>query len=57
MGADIRRKAGLGVVTTAAHHGYFDKQYLFADVAVIGGGPAGIGRCAGERREVAARSF
>ncbi|HVR65376.1 MAG TPA: 2Fe-2S iron-sulfur cluster-binding protein [Verrucomicrobiae bacterium] len=38
----IRRKAGLGVVNTAAHHGYFDKQYLFADVAVIGGGPAGI---------------
>ncbi len=29
----IRRKAGLGVVNTAAHHGYFDKEYLFADVA------------------------
>src|SRR5262245_26896265 len=38
----IRRKAGLGVVNTAAHHGYFDKEYLFADVAVIGGGPACI---------------
>jgi sarcosine oxidase subunit alpha len=38
-GAYIRRKAGLGVVTTAAHHGYFDKEYLFADVAVIGGRP------------------
>ena len=29
-------------MNTAAHHGYFDKEYLFADVAVIGGGPAGI---------------
>ncbi|HET6223047.1 MAG TPA: FAD-dependent oxidoreductase, partial [Dongiaceae bacterium] len=24
------------------HHSYYDKQYLFADVAVIGGGPAGM---------------
>ena len=38
----IRRRAGLGKVNTAAHHGYFDKEYLFADVAVIGGGPAGL---------------
>lgn len=38
----IRAKAGLGKVDTRAHHGYFDKQYLFADVAVIGGGPAGL---------------
>ena len=30
------------MVNTAAHHGYFDKEYLFADVAVIGGGPAGL---------------
>jgi sarcosine oxidase subunit alpha len=29
-------------VNTAAHHGYYDKEYLFADVAVIGGGPAGV---------------
>jgi sarcosine oxidase, subunit alpha len=42
----IRRKAGLGVVNTAAHHGYFDKEYLFADVAVIGGGPAGLAAAA-----------
>ena len=28
--------------TPHAHHGYFDKDYLFADVAVIGGGPAGL---------------
>jgi len=38
----IRNRAGLGKVDTYAHHGYFDKQYLFADVAVIGGGPAGM---------------
>ena len=38
----IRRRAGLGKVNIAAHHGYFDKEYLFADVAVIGGGPAGL---------------
>ncbi|HEX7198118.1 MAG TPA: FAD-dependent oxidoreductase, partial [Dongiaceae bacterium] len=38
----IRGRAGLGKVDLAAHHGYFDKQYLFADVAVVGGGPAGL---------------
>jgi sarcosine oxidase subunit alpha len=38
----IRARAGLGTVNTAAHHGYYDKEYLFADVAVIGGGPAGL---------------
>jgi sarcosine oxidase subunit alpha len=38
----IRAKAGLGKVDVNAHHGYFDKEYLFADVAVIGGGPAGM---------------
>jgi sarcosine oxidase, subunit alpha len=38
----IRNRAGLGKVDTYAHHGYYDKQYLFADVAVIGGGPAGM---------------
>src|SRR5262249_35072435 len=38
----IRNRAGLGRVDLAAHHGYFDKQYLFADVAVVGGGPAGL---------------
>jgi sarcosine oxidase subunit alpha len=42
----IRRKAGLGKVNTAAHHGYYDKEYLFADVAVIGGGPAGLAAAA-----------
>lgn len=38
----IRQLAGLGKVNPAAHHGYFDKAYLFADVAVIGGGVAGM---------------
>jgi len=38
----IRSKAGLGKVDIHAHHDYFDKEYLFADVAVIGGGPAGM---------------
>ena len=38
----IRNRAGLGKVDPAAHHGYYDKQYLFADVAVVGGGPAGL---------------
>jgi sarcosine oxidase, subunit alpha len=38
----IRRMAGLGKVDTGAHHGYYDKAYLFADVAVVGGGPAGL---------------
>lgn len=38
----IRSKAGLGRVDVSAHHGYYDKEYLFADVAVIGGGPAGL---------------
>ena len=38
----IRDKAGLGRVDVSAHHGYYDKEYLFADVAVIGGGPAGL---------------
>ncbi len=38
----FRRLTGLGVVNRDAVHGYYDKQYLFADVAVIGGGPAGM---------------
>jgi sarcosine oxidase subunit alpha len=38
----IRRMAGLGRVDVKAHHGYYDKAYLFAEVAVIGGGPAGL---------------
>ncbi|MFQ5984539.1 MAG: 2Fe-2S iron-sulfur cluster-binding protein [Alphaproteobacteria bacterium] len=38
----IRRLAGLGTVNLGAHHGYYDKAYLFCDVAVVGGGPAGM---------------
>lgn len=38
----IRALAGLGKVDLAARHGYYDKQYLFADVAVVGGGAAGL---------------
>ena len=38
----IRRKAGLGQVDEGAVHGYYDKAYLFADVVVVGGGPAGV---------------
>ncbi|MBA4095570.1 MAG: aminomethyltransferase [Rhodospirillum sp.] len=40
----IRAMAGLGKADLKAdfHHSYYDKQYLFADVAVVGGGPAGL---------------
>src|SRR5262245_42505819 len=40
----IRRMAGLGKADLSAdfHHSYYDKQYLFADVAIVGGGPAGM---------------
>lgn len=38
----IRRMAGLGKVDQASLPDYTDKQYCFADVTVIGGGPAGM---------------
>jgi sarcosine oxidase subunit alpha len=38
----IRALAGLGRLDPRAHHGYFDKAYLFCDVLVVGGGPAGL---------------
>ena len=38
----IRDMAGLGRVNLNAHHGYYDKAYAFADVLVVGGGPAGL---------------
>ena len=38
----IRAKAGLGRLSRDGHHGHHDKAYLFADVAVVGGGPAGL---------------
>lgn len=38
----FRRSTGLGRINQHAIPEYSDKQYLFADVAVIGGGPAGL---------------
>lgn len=38
----IRDMAGLGRVDPAAPPGYFDKAYAYCDVAVIGGGLAGM---------------
>jgi len=38
----IRRAAGLGRVNTQAEHRYYDKQYAFCDVAVVGSGVAGL---------------
>lgn len=38
----IRKKAGLGKVDLAAPHGRYDKQNLFCEVLVVGGGPAGL---------------
>ncbi len=38
----FRRMAGLGILDRQSHHEPTDKQYLFADIAIIGGGPAGI---------------
>lgn len=38
----FRRMAGLGILDRTTHHQPTDKAYLFANVAIIGGGPAGI---------------
>ena len=38
----IRARAGLGVVDVNAKPGYFDKEYGFYDVVVVGAGPAGL---------------
>ncbi|MHA1538154.1 MAG: FAD-dependent oxidoreductase [Alphaproteobacteria bacterium] len=38
----IRRRAGYGRITGAAGHRDYDKAHIFADVAVIGAGPAGL---------------
>jgi sarcosine oxidase, subunit alpha len=38
----IRKKAGLGVLDLEFQPEYYDKAYLFADLAVIGAGPAGL---------------
>jgi sarcosine oxidase subunit alpha len=38
----LRAAAGLGTVDPDTPHDAYDKQYLYADVVVLGGGPAGI---------------
>ncbi len=38
----IRKYAGLGQVHLDTPRKYYDKKYLFCDIAVIGGGPAGM---------------
>jgi sarcosine oxidase subunit alpha len=38
----IRELAGLGKLDPKAPHGHYDKRYLFCDVLVVGGGPAGL---------------
>lgn len=38
----IRKKAGLGVLDLNFEPEYYDKAYLFTDIAIIGAGPAGL---------------
>ncbi|MEE8499301.1 MAG: FAD-dependent oxidoreductase, partial [Kiloniellales bacterium] len=38
----FRKTTGLGTVNLKTPHGYYDKAYGFYDVAVVGGGPAGL---------------
>lgn len=38
----IRKKAGLGVLDLKFEPEYYDKQFLFVDLAVVGAGPAGL---------------
>jgi sarcosine oxidase subunit alpha len=38
----IRKKAGLGVINQQLEPDYYDKQYKFYDVVVVGAGPAGM---------------
>lgn len=38
----IRKKAGLGVLDLGFTPQYYDKAYLFVDVAIVGAGPAGL---------------
>jgi sarcosine oxidase subunit alpha len=43
----LRRLAGLGYITPQQPSTVYDKQYAFADVLVIGGGPAGLSAALG----------
>lgn len=47
----LRRAAGLGAIDPTTPPGMYDKQYRHTDVAVVGGGPAGLAaaRAAAER--------
>jgi len=47
----FRRAAGLGKINCDADRRYFDKKYLFTDIAVIGGGPAGLSAAVAASRE------
>ncbi|WP_271408646.1 2Fe-2S iron-sulfur cluster-binding protein [Pseudomonas sp. Q1-7] len=38
----IRKKAGLGVLDLNVKPQYYDKAYLFVDIAIVGAGPAGL---------------
>ena len=38
----IRKKAGLGVLDLKFKPEYYDKAYLFTDLAIVGAGPAGL---------------
>jgi len=38
----IRKVAGLGILNPSSGHGYYDKEYLFYDVAVVGAGVSGL---------------
>jgi sarcosine oxidase subunit alpha len=38
----LREAEGFGKVDLDSEHGYFDKEYKFADVTVVGGGAAGM---------------
>ncbi len=46
----IRWRAGLGKISQATAHGYFDKAYGWYDVVVVGGGPSGMAAAASAAR-------